>query len=142
MGHSTNVYGIISNLVGPQKDTVWTKNMEIINSLPYEDCEYPCISSRMFSKDFQPGWEERVIHFAANYKNLEFEYLQEWVSKFEGLLSRMMWLYATAHIETDISGRYRIDWTVDNKLLLDWKSNDWVPTSKWTSTGLVKEVET
>ena len=138
MGHATNIYGIISNPVGPKKDLVWTKNLKIIQSLPDEDSEYPWISNKMFSKEFQPGWDENHIHFAANYKNLEFK-LQDWVSKFEGFLSRLMWLSVTVQIETETSGDFEISWNIHKDILDRWPDNEWISTTKWISEGLKKK---
>lgn len=135
MGHTTNIYGIISMPISKDIDNLWTENMKVIQSLR-EDDNYPQITYRMFSKDFQPGWDERHIHFAVNYKNLEFGHLQDWVNKFEGILSRLMWLSATAHIETDLSGNFKIDWNIDIKLLKNWKIHYWIPTTKWVCCGL------
>jgi|GEM_PF-2046241 len=131
MGHSTNIFGIISIPVGPEKDLMWDENLEIIKSLPDVDNEYPPITNRMFSKEFQPGWDERHLHFAANYKNLEFK-LDSWVNKFEQLISRLMWLSVDVMIMTEISGDFKI-WYVNSNILSEWS-----PTTEWESDGLVK----
>lgn len=138
MGHATNLYGIISNPVGPQKDLIWAENLKVINSLPDEDHEFPWISNRMFSKEFQPGWDERHIHFAANYKNLESD-LRRWVDKFERLLSKLMWLSATVHIETFHTGEFEVNWNIHEDNLKEWSRHDWLPTTKWVSEGLIKK---
>ena len=140
MGHSTNIYGIISFPSHPSSDNIWLDNMKVIQELPDHDEEYPAMSNKMFSKEFQPGWEERHIHFAANYKNLEFDRLQEWVGRFERLLSKLMWYSAAAQIETDISGDFEIYWNIEPKDIADeWTNGQWVPTTRWRSDGLIKK---
>lgn len=137
MGHTTNIYGIISIPVHKDIDYLWAENLKIIESL--NDDDYPQITHKMFSKDFQPGWDERHIHFAVNYKNLEFSHLQSWVDKFEGILSQLMWLSAKAYIETDLSGDFNISWNIDIELLKSWTTHHWTPTTKWNTDGLQKK---
>ena len=139
MGHATNIYGIISfPSFGSITEEIWNGNMKIINSLPNEDNTFPWITNKMFSKEFQPGWDERHIHFSANYKNLEFE-LQVWISKFETLLKRLMWLSVRAQIETEISGDFEIEWNIHEDALINWKEDKWTPTTIWISKGLIKK---
>lgn len=138
MGHVTNIYGIISMPTSKDIDYSWNENIKVIRSLSEED-NYPQITHRMFSKDFQPGWDERHIHFSANYKSLEFGHLQSWIDKFERVLSKLMWLYVVAHVETDLSGDFQVSWNIDVELLESWKVNNWTPTTKWNSSGLQKK---
>jgi len=136
MGHATNLYGIISFLSnGPNKEKIWNRNIEAISKLPINDDQFPWLSSKMFNKEFQPGWDERHISFAANYKNLELE-LDTWVKKFEDLLSQMMWISVITHIDTEVSGSFEIQWLIDSKLSSEWKQNEWLPTTKWETKGL------
>jgi len=139
MGHATNVYGIISYpSKSPSNDFIWKKNIETLCALPDVDDSYPSLSNKMFSKEFQPGWDERHIHFAANYKNLEFQ-LQSWIEKFEDLLSKLMWLSVTVKIETELSGNFEISWQINNDSLNQWQNQTWIPTTEWQTTGIQKK---
>ncbi len=137
MGHATNIYGIISIPAHTaQTDRVWRRNLEIIAGLPAVDPVYPQLSSTMFHRQFQMGYDERLLPFAANYKNLKLGRIPEWIEKFEALIRQLMWLSVTAQIETEVSGNFEIGWVVAPDWMAKWKEEPWLPTQKWTTNGL------
>lgn len=54
----------------------------------------------------------RVIHFGANLKSVESE-LNEWIVKYEQLLSSLLWLESKVHFQTEYSALQTLSWRVD-----------------------------
>jgi len=137
MSFETLVYGYIDSVPWRQDDyrKYQRRNLELLNALPEKD-EYPFLSRGMFSA---PGFEpaegthrSHVIHFGASYKNLEEDDdMFVWVAKFEGLLSRMYWYSAAAHVMTEASGDYRFEWVADFEVIRTYGTDALPPTTKW-----------
>src|SRR2546426_3154599 len=84
---------------------VFHHNKKVIEQLPVSDPEWPFLTRSMFSmlplrtavELCVPQYESQVIHFAGSYKDM-FLATPEWLTKFEGLLSRLCWFSAIATI--------------------------------------------
>jgi hypothetical protein len=116
---------------------VYRANRRVILGLPISDPEWPFITKDMFSKlPLRPSWnrripqyENQVIHFAGDYKNM---YLLEadWVKKFEGLLSRLCWYRAVVMLEF---GSLRYEWKVSFDHIGErYRDNPPRPPTEWS----------
>ncbi|ACE84628.1 hypothetical protein [Cellvibrio japonicus] len=113
MDQESIVYGCI-------KDTASTlaisehirANREAMLSLPHAD-EWPFISQEMFAipqlDSPNSNYQTEVMHFGASYKAVEYEW-DQWIAQFEALLSKMYWVSATVHLETELSGTHTFTW--------------------------------
>lgn len=129
MGMTTTLYGcIIENglLHTPEQDKIYAHNTSIIHALPAHD-EWPPLTRNMFAitdnadfsnKNTGPNYaySGRIIHFGGNFKSIELEW-KEWEIKFEELLSKLLWLEATVHLQTEYASLFTFRWHVD---LLEW----------------------
>ena len=113
MDQESIVYGCIkdaSHLVGDRERRV--NNRNIMLSLPKAD-EWPFLCQEMFSIPSEiPGmgmYQTDVMHFGASYQAVEYEW-DQWIQKFEEMLSRMYWVSATVHLETELSGTHTFTW--------------------------------
>lgn len=115
MDQESIVYGVIKDV--PSSDQSFLirsrlTNADAIMELP-DDGEFPYLSSYMFSlppTDPTLGtYHTQVIHFAASYKAIEYEW-ELWMEKFEHLLRQMVWVSATVHLETELSGKHVFSW--------------------------------
>lgn len=113
MDQESIVYGCIKDVVDGQDNTQRLEiNRKAMLSLPSIE-DWPLVSREMFSlPSYQDGhktYQTEVIHFGASYKAVEYEWSQ-WIEQFEALLSRMYWVSATVHLETEISGTHTFTW--------------------------------
>ena len=115
MDQETIVYGVIRDAASGDPDFLTRSrllNTAAILDLPDDD-DFPYMTSSMFSlpPDFpeQGTYQTQVIHFAASYKAVEYEW-EAWIQKFESLLRKMVWVSATVHLETELSGRHTFSW--------------------------------
>lgn len=86
-------------------------NESVLAALPEKD-EYPPLVRSMFtiiSSEAAPRWRPRVIAFGI-LDNGFADALPNWLPKFEGLLTRLMWCCAVLHIDTECSGTYKIEY--------------------------------
>ena len=87
-------------------------NREAMLSLPHAD-EWPFLSQEMFSipqiEMPTSSYQTEVMHFGASYKAVEYEW-DQWIAQFEALLSKMYWVSATVHLETELSGTHTFTW--------------------------------
>lgn len=115
MDQESIVYGVIRDV--PSSDLSFLIKARLINAnvimdIPDDD-DFPYLSSYMFSlppADPELGtYHTQVIHFAASYKAVEYEW-ELWMQKFEQLLRKMVWVSATVHLETELSGNHVFSW--------------------------------
>ncbi|MFB1011329.1 MAG: hypothetical protein QMB92_07830 [Thiopseudomonas sp.] len=59
----------------------------------------------------------QVIHFAASYRSIEYEW-DTWVRQFEALLKRLYWSTAVVHLEAESHGSHRFSWQSESFELL------------------------
>lgn len=111
------VYGIIRHnpLGNDFKARVQRRtNIMAIQALPeMVDDEWSLLSREMFAMPgedvFSGTYQTQVIHFAASYKAVEYEW-EHWLRQFEALLKNMYWVSATVHLETELSGKHTFSW--------------------------------
>lgn len=120
MDQETIVYGVIKD-VATNDEGLELKarlvNCDAILDLG-EDDFFPYLTRSMFSvpvAELEQGtYHTQVIHFAASYQAVEYEW-QEWMAKFEALLSKMYWVSAKVHLETELSGTHTFVWEADGQ---------------------------
>lgn len=124
MGMTTYLYGCILEygLNLNKLEEVKTHNNRIIENLPVND-NWPPLSREMFAvtnnhKSQISGtyleYTGRLIHFGASFKSIEHEWL-DWKTKFENLLTRLYWLDAHVHLQTEYNHLESFRWSVDLK---------------------------
>ncbi|WP_298903463.1 hypothetical protein [uncultured Psychroserpens sp.] len=119
----TTLYGYIEEMdfwKSPVQNKVKKHNHEVIKQLNKAD-EWPPLSYEMFSITHNSSHEipranleysGRIIHFGANLKSVEYE-LDEWIAKYEKLLSELIWLESKVHFQTEYSELQTLSWSVD-----------------------------
>ena len=113
MDQESIVYGCIKDIPDNTRhaDRLIT-NREAMLSLPSAD-DWPFICQEMFSipqnNVLNNTYQTEVMHFGASYKAVEHEW-DEWIAQFESLLSKMYWVSATVHLETELSGTHTFTW--------------------------------
>ena len=113
MDQESIVYGCIKDVSDVDSDVARRKtNRNALITLPQAD-EWPYLSREMFSlpkvefvNDF---YQTEVIHFGSSYRAIEYEW-DAWMQKFEELLSKMYWVSAIVHLETELSGVHTFTW--------------------------------
>jgi len=111
------VYGVIKDVpMAPEDDG---QKRRMVNSaslldLPQTlDVNSPFLCGDMFTMPgldvFSGAYHTQVIHFGASYRAVEYEW-ERWMQKFEELLSKMYWVSATVHLETELSGNHTFHW--------------------------------
>ncbi|WP_299611260.1 hypothetical protein [uncultured Aquimarina sp.] len=119
----TTLYGYIEEMdfwQSPIKNQVKKHNYKTINDLNTDD-DWPPLSREMFAitsninrELYRPNMEYsgRIIHFGANLKSVEHE-IDEWIIKFEQLLSKLIWIESKVHFQTEYSELQTLCWRVD-----------------------------
>jgi hypothetical protein len=116
---------------------VYRVNRRIILSLPVSDTDWPFITRDMFSVlPLRPSWgrripqyENHVIHFAGDYKDM-YVLEAEWVKKFEGLLSRLCWYRAVVIVEFSA---LRYEWEVSLEHSVErYRGDPPQPPTEWS----------
>ena len=115
------VYGVIRNIPSGDDFTARLQrriNWRAIQSLPLGvDDEWTLLCREMFSMPgddlFSGTYHSQLIHFAASYKAVEYEW-EHWLGQFESLLKGMYWYSATVHLETELAGKHTFSWAVDS----------------------------
>lgn len=107
------VYGCIKDISGSYQDPERRRvNADAMGGLPDAD-DWPFLCRDMFSEPVAANtlshYHTDVMHFGASYKAVEYEW-ELWLAKFEDLLSRMYWVSATVHLETELSGTHTFTW--------------------------------
>ncbi len=116
MDQESIVYGCIKDSIhNDQQNKRIQANRSAMLSLPSAD-DWPFLCQEMFSIPEQVPHSEyyqtEVMHFGASYKAVEYEW-KEWITQFEALLSKMYWISATVHLETELSGTHIFTWETD-----------------------------
>lgn len=137
MDQESIVYGCIKDTSDMTADIVRRNcNRDAMLSLPKAG-EWPFLCQEMFSlpaPEVLPGsFQTDVIHFGAAYKAVEYEW-DQWVAQFEALLSRMYWVSATVHLETELSGTHTFTWYPTSDCHVPGKSNIEV-RCQWSHDG-------
>ncbi|MBE0483808.1 MAG: hypothetical protein IBX52_09965 [Bacterioplanes sp.] len=115
------VYGIIRYLPSADEFTARAHrraNWSAIQNLPLGvDDEWSFLCREMFSMPgddvFTGTYQTQIIHFAASYQAVEYEW-EHWLRQFEALLKTMYWFSATVHLETELSGKHTFNWQADS----------------------------
>lgn len=113
MDQESIVYGCIKDIPeNTQQSERLSINRAAMLSLPTAD-EWPFICQEMFSIPqndvLNNNYQTEVMHFGASYKAVEHEW-DQWIAQFEALLSKMYWVSATVHLETELSGTHTFTW--------------------------------
>lgn len=113
MDQESIVYGCIKDVASSLGVSERVRaNREAMLSLPHAD-EWPFISQEMFAipqvEMASNSYQTEVMHFGASYKAVEYEW-DQWIAQFEALLSKMYWVSATVHLETELSGTHTFTW--------------------------------
>lgn len=113
MDQESIVYGCIKDArMDIQEGERVLTNRQAMLSLPRAD-DWPFLCQEMFAiphvKVNQGNYQTEVMHFGASYKAVEYEW-EQWVASFESLLSKMYWVSATVHLETELSGTHTFTW--------------------------------
>lgn len=86
-------------------------NRQVLARLPHVET-WSLLSQEMFSVSERPDQLSPtgpVIHFAASYRSVEYEW-DTWVQQFEALLKRLYWSTAMVHLEAENHGSHRFSW--------------------------------
>jgi hypothetical protein len=113
MDQESIVYGCIKDASFFELDSTRRKiNRQAMLNLPKAD-GWPFLCQEMFAiprvEVDQANYQTEVMHFGASYKAVEYEW-EQWIHKFEELLSGMYWVSATVHLETELSGTHTFVW--------------------------------
>ncbi len=113
MGHQTLVYGAIEVFPsGPNRPDADARTESALKALPEAD-DWPFLIRSMFSvtasDQVSVAYCYRVIHFGASLKTVEWEW-EEWLVKFERLLSLLDGLTATVHLQSELVGDHSYSW--------------------------------
>ena len=137
MGHQSNVYGVIDCFKGRRGDIDADElNRAAIAELP--ECDtWPFLVRGMFSttssEEVTIDYMYRLIHFAASYKEVEFDWA-DWLGKFERFLSSVDGMAAKVHLETVLVGDHAYEWVRDKDTI-----NTWPP--RWIFQGGIRDFE-
>ena len=114
------VYGVIRHI--PAADPFGSRrerrvNWAAIQALPLGlDEDWSLLKREMFSMPgedvFSGTYQTQLMHFAASYRAVEYEW-ENWLRQFEALLKSMYWVSATVHLETELSGKHTFSWQAD-----------------------------
>lgn len=94
-------------------------NLSVLNRLPAAQA-WSLLSSEMFSCHLpvdQVTPVTQVIHFAASYRSVEYEWTA-WVKQFETLLKQLYWSSAVVHLDTAANGVHTFRWQSESFELL------------------------
>jgi hypothetical protein len=142
MGHTSVVYGIILGERWKLEDRwrLHRLNTEVINRLPESD-DWPFLVRRMFPVLEEPGenlirgyYRSQPIHFGGTFSSIEWEW-DEWLAKFEHLLTQLYWAETYLHLRTEVVGYYNYTYQALNTLDRAFKHEPPLPTDSWEFTG-------
>ncbi len=113
MGHQRLVHGVIEVFPSaPKRPEADARTLAALAALPDKD-EGPFLVRSMvnatLNEHVSVAYGLRPIHFAASLKTVEWAW-EEWLAKFERLLSTLDGLTAMVHLETELVGRHVYEW--------------------------------
>ena len=110
MGDISEVYGcIVGASFYPQVKAMHELNRQRIAALPETD-SWPYLTRDMFALPREEhNYGTQVIPFAASYNQVERAW-EQWLTKFEALLSMMYLDAAYVHLHTQFRGKYSYTW--------------------------------
>lgn len=115
-GSESIVYGCIRDSVfsadGDRTRQRRMINRKVLESLPSIE-GWPLLSREMFAPppealEFR-ALHTDVMHFGNSYRAVEYEW-EQWLARFEEVLTRMYWVSATVHLETEFNGLHTFTW--------------------------------
>ncbi len=138
MQEESVVYGCIKDTVHEQNVSHRIQtNRDALLALPAAE-SWPLLSREMFAATAHAAdiaVHTEVVHFGASYLGIEYEW-GVWMEQFEALLSRMYWVTATVHLETEGSGTHSFIWETtdeyhepgnsDIRLRCEWVHESWL----------------
>ena len=118
MDQESIVYGCIKDIPVLTNESERLRiNRDAMLTLPHAD-EWPFLCQEMFAipdtNALNNSYQTEVMHFGASYKAVEYEW-DQWIAQFEQLLSKMYWVSATVHLETELSGTHTFTWDSNGK---------------------------
>ncbi len=113
MDQESIVYGCIKDSANFAADAERRRNnRKVMLTLPAAD-DWPYLCREMFAiPRIEVGidnYHTEVMHFGASYQAIEYEW-NKWMVKFEEMLTRMYWMSAVVHLETELSGIHTFTW--------------------------------
>lgn len=113
MDQESIVYGCIKDVAKFNDDAKRRRaNRFAMLTLPKSE-DWPYLCQEMFAipkiEVTSDNYHTEVMHFGASYKAIEYEW-EHWMKKFEALLSKMYWISAVVHLETELTGIHTFTW--------------------------------
>lgn len=109
MGIESNVYGFIQ--FDRHDSDAHEVNLRCVNELPDSD-EDRLLWRGMFNVSVRRDCAQGLIHFAASYDGIEYEW-DYWIGQFQSILKSLQWDTATVHLDTLCSGKHTFNWEKD-----------------------------
>jgi hypothetical protein len=139
MGFESIIYGRIHGPIWRPHDfrKLHRLNYDVVAALPETD-EWPFLTRWMFAlpgEEPQQGtYRSQVIHFGASLKEVEQDW-EAWLTKFEGLLTRLYWFSARLHLETEANGSFSYEWLIETDQIDRWLQDPPQPVNRWSFQG-------
>ena len=154
MGHELTIYGIIEGATASSDDyrRFQRLNEEVIKQLPNDD-EWPWLVRDMFQfPAMEPigTYQTQIIHFGLsmkdgvplensdnydpikNWRNPCRDSITGWIEKFEKLLSKMYWIHAAVHVNTDFEPERKFSYIISRESIeLMCQSDNPQPVTDW-----------
>jgi hypothetical protein len=111
------------------------QNLLAISTLPEEDT-WPFLSRHLFSSSthsIQTTYKSQIIHFGGSFKQIELDW-EEWLTKFEALLSKMYWDEVQLHLFSEWMAPYHYVWKDENEDKAIYPDHPH-PVANWTFSG-------
>ena len=136
MGHEAIIYGYIdgANSYYAKTKELDRINADVISQISDQD-DWPWVTRRIFSLpgEYPEGtYMSRVIHFGLSIKDdpLDDKWIAQWIEKFEAVLRRMFWHYATVRLESDF-GDLCYEWNIPMTAIDGWHEDPPIPVTEW-----------
>ncbi|MGI6408719.1 MAG: hypothetical protein ACOX0Y_08525 [Thiopseudomonas sp.] len=122
MSGESVVYGYIKDWLVQDRERQLGRaehNRRVLGSLPHAEA-WELLHRDMFAASHPQDQllpVSQVIHFAATYRSVEYEW-STWVGQFEAVLKCLYWSTAVVHLEAEYHGSHRFSWQSDSYELL------------------------